>query len=495
LAPAVLAQPREEALPPGALARLGEVRYRNVGRVFSLAFSPDGKILAAGAWDGSIRLWDVATRRELRQCVGHSGWVRSVVFFPDGKTLASGGKDKVIRLWDTATGKELRQFKGHQNWVQHLVLSSDGKILGSQSNDQTLRLWDVATGRELRQIEVRPFIGKAMAFSPDGKQLAYIARDPHTVTLEDCATGKETRRITRGGSWIQHVSFSPDSKILIGVSSPEVLLWNVATGKDLQPLDRQQGAIDSTVFSWDGRSMISAEGHRLRLWELSSRRQRGEFRSPDRNIAALAYSPDGRLLAQGSEDISVVLWDLTGRLEKGQLRPAALSPKELQARWADLAGDDPVAAYRAIWTLAAAAPQSLLFLQEQIRPVPPLAPAEVRRVQRLLAELDSEQFAIREQATKQLEKLAERAEPTLREALGHKPPLETRQRIERLLEKLSAEWEKPSPSCLRLLRALEAVECMDTPAAQQFLQRLANGTADVELTGQAKAALGRLAKH
>src|SRR5438067_10219773 len=87
------AQPRGDTLPPGAVARLGTVRYRNVGRVFSVAFSPDGRTLLAGAWDRSIRLWDLATKQELRRYAGHTGWVRSVAFSPDGKTFASGGKD------------------------------------------------------------------------------------------------------------------------------------------------------------------------------------------------------------------------------------------------------------------------------------------------------------------------------------------------------------------------------------------------------------------
>jgi WD40 repeat protein len=111
-------QAQDDSLPPGAVARLGEVRYRNVGRVFSLAYAPDGKTLVAGAWDGSLRSWDQATGKELRKYEGHSGWVRSVTFAADGKTFASGGKDKVIRLWETATGNVLRRLEGHPDWVQ-----------------------------------------------------------------------------------------------------------------------------------------------------------------------------------------------------------------------------------------------------------------------------------------------------------------------------------------------------------------------------------------
>jgi WD40 repeat protein len=127
----VPAQAKGDPLPPGAFARLGEVRYRNIGRVFSVAFSPDSKTLAAGAWDGSVRLWEPATGREIRRYVGHAGWVRAVAFSPDGKLLASGGKDRIIRLWETATGKELRRLEGHQNWIQNLAFSQDGKTLAS----------------------------------------------------------------------------------------------------------------------------------------------------------------------------------------------------------------------------------------------------------------------------------------------------------------------------------------------------------------------------
>src|SRR5947209_4969541 len=88
-----------DPLPAGAFARLGTARYGNVGRVFSVAFSPDGKTLAAGGWDGSIRLWDVATSKELRQFVGHKGWVKSVAFSPDGRTLISAGRDRDIHIW------------------------------------------------------------------------------------------------------------------------------------------------------------------------------------------------------------------------------------------------------------------------------------------------------------------------------------------------------------------------------------------------------------
>jgi hypothetical protein len=206
----------------------------------------------------------------------------------------------------------------------------------------------------------------------------------------------------------------------------------------------------------------------------------------------LAYAPDGRILAQGSDDCTVLLWDVTGLGEKGGLRPAELSPEELHALWEDLARADAVAAYRAIVTLAAGSRQSVPFLRERLRLVPPV---EARTLARLVSGLDSDRFETRNEATLRLEKLGELAEPALREALNEKASLEKRRRVERLLEKVASARENPPADRLREMRALEALERTDTPASRQALERLAEGAPQADITEGAKAALGRLAKR
>jgi dipeptidyl aminopeptidase/acylaminoacyl peptidase len=493
----VQAQSKDDPLPAGAIARLGETRYRNVGRVFSIAFAPDGKTLLAGAWDGSIRLWDLATGKELRQYTGHKGWVRSVAFAPDGKTFASGGKDKIIRLWETATGKELRRYEGHQNWIQYLAFSPDGKVLASRSTGQTLRLWDTASVRQVRQIDLQPYTSASVAFSPDSQLLAY-PRDVSSIVLLDLVSNKEVWRITGPIRWYRHLAFSPDGTILAVVSetnagSHPLHLWNAANGKELRRLAKAVGSVWALSFSPDGRLVATAEGgYTLRIWELATRGERCRFSSPENKPSVLAFSPDGRTLAQGSEDITVLLWDVTGLQGKDRPSSMSLTAKELQGLWAELASADAAAAYGAIKKLVAGSKDSVPFIQEHICPV---APADSGTIARLVADLDSDRFERRDQATERLEKLVESAEPELRQALRGNPPLERRQRIERLLEKVSGERENPSPQRLRTWRALEALERMDTPAARQALLEYAKGAPAADLTKEAKAAVERLSKR
>src|SRR5262249_36233889 len=126
---------------------------------FEVAFSPDGKLLAAAPGnvlpsDDAIRLWDVATGQEVRQCRGHTDRLRCFAFAPDGKRLASGGADRTVRLWDPATGKELQRMEGHGALVRALAFSPSGKTLASVGDDKTLGLWEAATGKVLRVLTV-----------------------------------------------------------------------------------------------------------------------------------------------------------------------------------------------------------------------------------------------------------------------------------------------------------------------------------------------------
>jgi WD40 repeat protein len=286
------------------------------GSVESVAFSPDGKILASGSRDDTIKLWDVATGREIRTLQGHTGDVNSVAFSPDGKVLASGSWDKTIKLWDVATGTLLRTLKGHTDYVRSVAFSPDGKVLASGSFDNTIKLWDVATGREIRTLSGHTLDVASVAFSPDGRILASGSVDT-TIKLWDVATGALLRTL-RGHTGIVHsVAFSPDGKVLASGSWEEVKLWHMATGSVLRTLSGYTGWVRSVAFSPNGKVLASgSEDKTIKLWDVATGTLLGTLKGHTGWVESVAFSPDGKILASGSWDGTILLWDVEAALGK-----------------------------------------------------------------------------------------------------------------------------------------------------------------------------------
>jgi WD40 repeat protein len=509
------------SLPPGALARFGTSRFLNFGRVFSVAFSPDGKSLAAGAWDGTLRLWKVPGGKELRQLGKQRGQVRSVAFSPDGKILACGSGGSGIIFWDPATGKELRRLVGP---TAFLTFSPDGKLLASKGGDETHRIWDVASGREVRRLgrqrdaqqdggSERNLIDFPVVFSADGKTAASatVPTGPFgygtrpTFRLWEVATGKEVRSFKGKPSSFGPAAFSPDGKLLaVGAGWPAlrngtfINLWDVNQGAELRPIEEKKAgmadAAFSLAFSLDGKILASSGGGPLiQLWEIATRRELCRFEAPDAGRASLAFSPDGRLLASGSTDITVLLWDLTGRMQGGKLRPEECSPQQFQTFWADLGSQDVPKAWRALWALVAADDRSVAFLRERLHPA--VNPTSAETIARLVADLDSAQYSVRSKAAARLIQLGEWAEPALLDVLKKQPSLELRQRIDQLYNQLVNQRYSPSGERLRDYRAIEVLEQIGTPQARQLLETLSRGQSAAMLTREAKASLARLERR
>src|SRR5262249_41043228 len=215
------------------------------GGVFAVRFSEDGKRLASGAWDRSLRLWDSKTGKELRQVQGGHRVEFAIALSPDGETVAAGlGQfDGRIILWETATGKEIRQFQGHTKGVLGLSFSTDGRFLASASLDQTVRLWEVSTGREVHRLTGEKGWFNTVAFSPDGNSLIAGCQD-QTIRQWDVVTGQPGRVLGKKGpvplegaigDGVHSLAFAAGGKILASVERWEQAIrrWDLATGGDV----------------------------------------------------------------------------------------------------------------------------------------------------------------------------------------------------------------------------------------------------------------------
>lgn len=291
------------------------VQTGHSGRVNSVAFSPDGQLVASGSDEHSIRLWDVRTGKLLRTLTGHADRVYSVVFSPDGQLLASGSKDTTVKLWDVRTGRELLTLTGHSVrycegfWLYSVAFSPEGQILAS-SDDQAIRLWDVQTGKLLRTF---PEGSHSITFSPDGQ---IIASD--SGKLWDIHTGKILRTLTGNLPWGGYfVAFIPNGQFLAGGSLDGSLgLWDVQTGTMFRTLTKHSGSLYSVAFSPDGQFLAgSSEDQTIRLWNVRTGTILRTFTGHSGEVYSVTFSPDGQILASGSTDTTVKLWDVhTGKL-------------------------------------------------------------------------------------------------------------------------------------------------------------------------------------
>jgi sugar lactone lactonase YvrE len=411
--------------------------------------------------DQVVHLWDLPAGRERQQVKVPLPPFGPIDASPDGTVLAGTvpGGTNAVALVELAAGKELHRLTGHGERPRGTAFSPDGRTFVAWCEDRTAYVWDVATGRKLRRLNLaRP-------------------GDPHPA---DGNPGKFV------------ATLSPDGR-LVAYGGPDgqhtyLAVQELATGRVVRVVDELPDRVESLAFAPDGRSLAWAGAHdrAVHLVELASGRQRHSFGGHKGVVRSLTFFAEGRALVSGSEDTTALVWDLADPLGE------AVTARDLEAAWDDLAAEDAGRAYRALRRLAAAPDAAVPYLGKHLRPVPVV---DDQRLARLIADLDSDTFAVREQAAGELGRLGDAAAGSCRKALEGRPSAEARRRLEQLLEQEARGRWSPSSERLRALRALEALELAGGEGARRLLGELAGGMPGAWLTEEARAALERRARR
>jgi WD40 repeat protein len=508
---------------------LTTIKLSHREEVTALGFTPDGRKLFCAACSGRgavvIHTWDPATGEWLQGWPAGAGIIPSLDFAvaPDNRLIVvSSHRSKEdgqwVNLWDDTTESVIRHVELPPAVATFdVLLSADAGAVAvdtySRANssddrlvESTFRLFDLRTRKEIRVVPTNArgvLVAVASDFervlTVDGTRLCLWAGGREMFVAQQVADGVAPDKLRRNddgmGRLLQEFPvaegrgasavFSANGGRLLTLDggSKGLVVWDTGTGKELRKWQRAGDVTFARIaLSRDGRRVAAVDNAGVgAVWDVATGWQLLEFRGTPDQIKRLALSPDGKMLAVAAYDGTVQVFHLTPRR-----KPAGWSAKDLEALWKAMAGEGEavLAAHRAAFALADAPKDAVPFLRERLRPS---APADTKKVTQLIADLDADDYEVRDAAFEDLRKLGISAEPSLREALERKPPAEVRLRIESLLKTVE------QAEALRHTRAVRVLELIGDREACKELAALAAEKGHPWRASEAKAALDRLA--
>jgi len=277
--------------------------------VYSVALSPDGRRIASGSGDETVKIWDTATGSEVMTLRGLSDDIEWVAFSPDGKRVASCCDAGFTKIWDTASGAEVKTLRGHRGMIGSVAFSPDGKHLASSgAQDSTIKVWEIESGTEVMTLRGHKGGIWEMAYSPDGK---FIVSESDTIKMWDAKTGAEIRTLTGHDKSVRAVAVSPDgSYIASGGGDKTIKIWDAVTGAEIKTLTGHDAAVVSVTFSPDGKRIASCGKDRtIRIWNANTGDEERSLRGHTYGISSVVFSLDGKQIISGGLDDTIKIWD------------------------------------------------------------------------------------------------------------------------------------------------------------------------------------------
>jgi WD40 repeat protein len=292
----------------GALVRTLEGHR---GSPSSVAITPDGKTLVSGAFDETLREWELPSGRCLRVLEGKGGSVFTVAITPDGTRVVSGSDNGIATLWELGSGTILRRLEGHRDRVMSVAITPDGRC-AVIAGGRTVKLWELTTGTVVRTFEVElPWIS-SVALDGRGERIAAACGGDKEVMLLEVSSGRLLHRLVSDGRGVSAVAFNRDGKTLLaGTQEGPIVLWDLASGATVRALDGHQDAVFSLAVDSAGHRALSGSVDKTaRLWDIDSGKTLQTFDGHSHSVLSVAFDPSGTFVASGSADGTVKLWSL-----------------------------------------------------------------------------------------------------------------------------------------------------------------------------------------